>query len=74
MSRAAAFFRWLSAQRDRDDPVGDLASDFVSESRRRQRLGEPPYARVATLWHDASGGDAAEALVEALIEFLDGAQ
>jgi hypothetical protein len=28
---AVGFSRWLRRQRDRDDPVGDLAADFCSD-------------------------------------------
>jgi hypothetical protein len=36
---AQSFGSWLKAQRDRDDPVGDLAQDFIRDIKRT------PYKR-----------------------------
>jgi hypothetical protein len=72
VKRTEAFFNWLAVQVDRDDLIGDLAKDFVRESRGRQMRGEAPYIRAAIFWLDVSSGDAASAFVEAVVEFLDG--
>ena len=31
------FIAWLKKQKDRDDPIGDLAKDFIDDTKRRNR-------------------------------------
>jgi hypothetical protein len=39
-----SFFKWLRAQVDRDDPIGDLARDYVEDKCSPRRGGYPALA------------------------------
>ena len=63
---AYIFVFWLTRQADRDDPVGDLARDFINDVR-RPRFDNIEHLRV----HIYSGSchEAQQALAEAIREF-----
>jgi hypothetical protein len=48
LHRKISFQTWLRQQRDRDDPIGDLARDYISDCRshgvRRRSVSEVNFA------------------------------
>lgn len=47
---AKSFGSWLKAQQHRDDPIGDLAQDFLSDIKRTEH-GWPSHWSAKTLRH-----------------------
>jgi hypothetical protein len=68
MNIGKEFLVWLEKQSKRDEPIGDLASDFISDRKRRPiNTFEDLYARVS--W--VSNSLAMDALKDAWREFTD---
>jgi hypothetical protein len=48
---AMTFDSWLRKQRDRDDPIGDLAQDYIADCRQRKVR----YRSIRSLYRDTHG-------------------
>ncbi len=77
MENFGAFSRWLIKQgrAEREDPIGDLGEDYISDGKSRSARGEAPISSLRQLRLSVrQGGGAAteEVLAEALLEFLAG--
>jgi hypothetical protein len=62
---AQSFGSWLKAQRDRNDPVGDLAQDFLRDVAANQR-GWPSQWSAMALRHRLMFLDACDGAMAAL--------
>lgn len=67
MNKGKKFLSWLEKQTKRDDPIGDLASDFISDLKRKP---VDTFADLYTSISSTSGSSSAmETLKEAWREF-----
>ena len=62
------FYDWLMTQRDRDDPVGDLANDAISDPKAPKR-GSVETWRTYLAHAPGVCHQALEALEDAILEF-----
>lgn len=62
---AKSFGSWLKAQQHRDDPIGDLAQDFLADIKRTEHPW-PSHWSVTTLRHRLEFQCACDGAFEAL--------